>query len=183
MKEEKLKELIRKQVREALNEISQTGNVAGYQTPYAFTGKSDDAKESKKDWMKKINKQYGYTMVNEATPEALQDFYAYFRDMDTEDWEGSRNDETDVTKPPVNEAYMGDPEVGDIVKVMGSDYFGEITHTDSTHGDRFWVSYHDEPGNRGKFFNPRDLKVLYDSRHNEWTDAARSEHKRAYPNK
>jgi len=85
MNKEKLKDVIRKEVKSALNEISQTGNVAGYQTPFAFTGKDDEAREDKKDWMKKINKQYGYTLVNESTPEALQDFYAYFRNIDTGD--------------------------------------------------------------------------------------------------
>lgn len=82
----------------------------------------------------------------------------------------------------LNEAYMGDPEIGDIVSVKDTDYFGEITHTNDF-GDKYWVSYHDEPSNRGKYFFDRDLEVLYDSRYNEWTDAARSEHKRAYPNK
>ena len=100
----KLKDVIRKEVRSALNEISQTGNVAGYQTPFAFTGKSDEAEEDKKDWMKKINKQYGYTLVNESTPEALQDFYAYFRNINSEEWDGSRNDNTGDNQPPVTEA-------------------------------------------------------------------------------
>ncbi len=104
MNKEKLKDVIRKEVKSALNEISQTGNVAGYQTPFAFTGKNDEAKEDKKDWMKKINKQYGYTLVNESTPEALQDFYAYFRNINSEEWEGSKNDNTDDNRPPVTEA-------------------------------------------------------------------------------
>lgn len=81
MKRDRLKSLIKKEVREALNEISQTGNVAGYQTPFAFSGKSEEDEEDRKEWMKKVNKQYGYTMVNEATPEALQDFYAYFKNI------------------------------------------------------------------------------------------------------
>lgn len=104
MNKEKLKDVIRKEVKSALNEISQTGNVAGYQTPFAFTGKDDESKKDKKDWMKKINKQYGYTLVNESTPEALQDFYAYFRNINSEDWDGSRNDNTGDNRPPVTEA-------------------------------------------------------------------------------
>jgi len=104
MNKEKLKDVIRKEVKSALNEISQTGNVAGYQTPFAFTGKSDEAKEDKKDWMKKINKQYGYTLVNESTPEALQDFYAYFRNINSGEWDGSRNDNTGDKQPPVTDS-------------------------------------------------------------------------------
>lgn len=104
MNKEKLKDVIRKEVKSALNEISQTGNVAGYQTPFAFTGKDDESKKDKKDWMKKINKQYGYTLVNESTPEALQDFYAYFRNINSEEWDGSRNDNTGDNQPPVTEA-------------------------------------------------------------------------------
>jgi len=82
----------------------------------------------------------------------------------------------------LSEAYMGEPEVGDIVQVRGDDKFGEITHTDDS-GDNYWVSYHGESSNRGLFFHPRDLEVVYDSRYNEWTGNVKPEHKRAYSDK
>ena len=82
----------------------------------------------------------------------------------------------------LSEAYMGEPEIGDIVQVKGDDKFGEITHTDDT-GEKYWVSYHGEPSNRGLFFHPGDLEVVYDNRYNEWTSSVRPEHKRAYSDK
>lgn len=81
---DKLKELIKKEVKSVVNEISQTGNIAGYQTPYAFSDKGDDeSKKKRKKRLKKMNDTIGYTLVNDvATPEAMQDFYAYFHDID-----------------------------------------------------------------------------------------------------
>lgn len=79
MNKDKFREILKQEIRSVMNEISQTGDVAGYQTPFAFSGDSDEAKERRKKRLKKMNKQYGYTLVNDVmTPEALQDFYAYF---------------------------------------------------------------------------------------------------------
>ena len=39
-KMDKLKEIIRELIRKELSEASVTGDIAGYQTPYAFSGKS-----------------------------------------------------------------------------------------------------------------------------------------------
>lgn len=86
MKYKKFKEVVKQEIKELLynelNEISQTGNIAGYQTPFAFSGDSDDAREKRKKRLKQMNKQYGYTLVNDvATPEAMQDFYSFFSSM------------------------------------------------------------------------------------------------------
>lgn len=85
--DDKIKELIKKEVKSVVNEISQTGNIAGYQTPFAFSNTDDeDAKKKRKKRLKKMNDTIGYTLVNDvATPEAMQDFYAYFHDIDTEE--------------------------------------------------------------------------------------------------
>jgi len=48
---------------ESLEEISTTGDVAGYLTPFAF---SDNSDEEKKKRLKRIKKSTGYTAVTEA---------------------------------------------------------------------------------------------------------------------
>ena len=48
---------------EDLDEMTTTGDVAGYNTPFAFTGKG---KKSKKKRLKKLKKSTGYEPVNEA---------------------------------------------------------------------------------------------------------------------
>jgi len=58
----KLKEIIDEIVHEELEEASTTGNVPGYQTPYAFTGND---KESKKKKEKQATNSTGYTVVKE----------------------------------------------------------------------------------------------------------------------
>jgi len=46
---------------ESLEEITVTGNVAGYQTPFAFSSKEDEKKKKKR-----LKKSTGYTFVSEA---------------------------------------------------------------------------------------------------------------------
>ena len=46
---------------ESLEEITTTGDVAGYQTPFAFSSKEDEKKKKKR-----LKKSTGYTFVSEA---------------------------------------------------------------------------------------------------------------------
>ena len=46
---------------ESLEEITTTGNVAGYSTPFAFSSKEDEKKKKKR-----LKKSTGYTFVTEA---------------------------------------------------------------------------------------------------------------------
>ena len=46
---------------EGLEEITTTGNVAGYSTPFAFSSKEDEKKKKKR-----LKKSTGYTFVTEA---------------------------------------------------------------------------------------------------------------------
>ena len=48
---------------EDLDEITTTGNVAGYNTPFAFTGNSKKSKKKKKKYS---TNSTGYSIVNEA---------------------------------------------------------------------------------------------------------------------
>ena len=48
---------------EGLEEITTTGDVAGYLTPFAF---SDNSEEEKKKRLKRLKKSTGYTAVTEA---------------------------------------------------------------------------------------------------------------------
>ena len=48
---------------EGLEEITTTGDVAGYSTPFAF---SDNSEEEKKKRLKRIKKSTGYELVKEA---------------------------------------------------------------------------------------------------------------------
>lgn len=57
-KELKLRETIRKLVREMLSEISTTGNVAGYLTPNAFSGQKDRTAH-----VEKMAKSIGYSLT------------------------------------------------------------------------------------------------------------------------
>ncbi len=59
---DKLKEIIRELIRKELSEASVTGDIAGYQTPYAFTGKSAKGKKKKK---KISTNSTGYNVVKE----------------------------------------------------------------------------------------------------------------------
>jgi hypothetical protein len=56
--EEKLREVIRRTIDEMLDEISTTGNVAGYLTPYAFSGEKDRTSS-----VKKMASRIGYTLT------------------------------------------------------------------------------------------------------------------------
>ena len=63
------KELVKKLTMELLNdegleEITTTGDVAGYSTPFAFSTKEDEKKK-----LKRIKKSTGYTSVTEALNE------------------------------------------------------------------------------------------------------------------
>jgi hypothetical protein len=58
--EEKLREVIRTHITQQFNEISTTGNVAGYSTPYAFTG---DARDNERA-IQKMARSIGYTLTN-----------------------------------------------------------------------------------------------------------------------
>lgn len=60
-----VKEVLRK-VR-SMNEATTTGNVAGYQTPYAFSGEGDDEKK------KKAIERTGYTIVENRWLELKKD--------------------------------------------------------------------------------------------------------------
>ena len=68
-KMDKLKEFIRELIRKELSEASVTGDIAGYQTPYAFTGKSAKGKKKKK---KISTNSTGYDVVKEALNETPQ---------------------------------------------------------------------------------------------------------------
>ena len=46
---------------ESLEEITTTGNVAGYSTPFAFSSKEDEEKKKKR-----LKKSTGYSFVSEA---------------------------------------------------------------------------------------------------------------------
>ena len=46
---------------ESLEEITTTGDVAGYSTPFAFSSKEDEKKKKKR-----LTKSTGYSMVSEA---------------------------------------------------------------------------------------------------------------------
>ena len=49
---------------ESLEEITATGNVAGYSTPFAFSSKEDEKKKKKR-----LKKSTGYTFVSESVDE------------------------------------------------------------------------------------------------------------------
>ena len=65
MNEKKLKQYIRNFIKELmdedLEEVTTTGNVAGYNTPKAFSSKEDEEKKKKK-----LTKSTGYSVVKEA---------------------------------------------------------------------------------------------------------------------
>mgnify|MGYP001296917394 FL=1 len=56
-------ELVEKLIRQELNEMSVTGDIAGYQTPYAFSG---GRKKDKKKRKKNATNSTGYEIVREA---------------------------------------------------------------------------------------------------------------------
>ena len=56
-------ELVEKLIRQELYEMSVTGDIAGYQTPYAFSG---GRKKDKKKRKKKATNSTGYKIVREA---------------------------------------------------------------------------------------------------------------------
>ena len=66
---DKLKEIIRELIKKALDEASTSAATPGYQTPYAFTGKSAKGKKKKK---KISTNSTGYDVVKEALNETPQ---------------------------------------------------------------------------------------------------------------
>jgi len=58
-KEQRLREYIRKMVRELMNEISTTAGVPGYLTPHAFSGEKDRTAS-----VDRMAKRIGYTLTN-----------------------------------------------------------------------------------------------------------------------
>tara|TARA_B100002019_G_C20812881_1_gene376789 strand:+ start:164 stop:460 length:297 start_codon:yes stop_codon:yes gene_type:complete len=56
-------ELVEKLIRQELNELSVTGDIAGYQTPYAFSG---GRKKDKKKRKRNATNSTGYEIVREA---------------------------------------------------------------------------------------------------------------------
>ena len=56
-------ELVEKLIRQELNEMSVTGDIAGYQTPYAFSG---GRKKDKKKRKRNATNSTGYEIVREA---------------------------------------------------------------------------------------------------------------------
>jgi hypothetical protein len=64
--EERLRQKIREQIGFTLNEISTTGNVAGYLTPYAFAG--DGGSNTKR--VKRMAKMIGYTLTKQGKEDA-----------------------------------------------------------------------------------------------------------------
>ena len=67
MEEQKLRQYIRNFIKELkdedddLEEVTTTGNVDGYSTPFAFSSKEDEKKKKKR-----LKKSTGYTFVSEA---------------------------------------------------------------------------------------------------------------------
>jgi len=104
MDEEKFEEILKEKIKKILNEATRTGAVAPYHTPFAFNQSDEEGYESKEDWMKDVNKQYGYTLMNDvATPEAIQDFYAYFKDMPPGDYHRDDGYDREHELPPEND--------------------------------------------------------------------------------
>jgi hypothetical protein len=64
--EERLRQKIKEHINFALNEISTTGDVAGYLTPYAFAG--DGGSNAKR--AKKMAKMIGYTLTKQGKEDA-----------------------------------------------------------------------------------------------------------------
>jgi hypothetical protein len=96
--EERLREIIRKCIREALNEISTTANVAGYLTPNAFVGD----KHGNTNRIKQMAKSIGYSLTKRGAEDTkpgdkLQErFVAIQEGVKTlqENYYSYRNDET-----------------------------------------------------------------------------------------
>jgi hypothetical protein len=64
----KLREAIRKKVRKYLEEISTTGNVAGYLTPHAFSGEKGNAQR-----VQHVAKSIGYTLTKKGKEDTKAD--------------------------------------------------------------------------------------------------------------
>jgi hypothetical protein len=106
--EQKLRELIRELIKNELNEISTTGNIAGYLTPNAFAGDKHDSKKRIKDLARKI----GYTLTNRGSLDTkpgdkLQESLHSLQQMATElneNYYAYRNDATKLPHQKIGEA-------------------------------------------------------------------------------
>lgn len=69
MTKSEFKKLVREIIEDELEEISVTGNVAGYNTPHAFkkSDGTDTDDEPESDFVKRINTGTGYTKIKEGT--------------------------------------------------------------------------------------------------------------------
>ena len=69
MTKSEFKKLVREIIEDELEEISVTGNVAGYNTPHAFkkSDGTDTDDEPESDFVKRINTGTGYTQIKEGT--------------------------------------------------------------------------------------------------------------------
>jgi len=81
---DKLRKIIREIIQELLDEMTQTSDVAGYQTPYAFSG---DDEFNRKEWEKKKAKLSGnWNVVNKISKnndtllEGRRGVYHHYRD-------------------------------------------------------------------------------------------------------
>jgi hypothetical protein len=64
---------------ESVREMTTTMAVPGYNTPFAFKKDDEDEEEKLEERLRAVNRLVGYTDLDElTTPEALQDFKAYF---------------------------------------------------------------------------------------------------------
>ena len=105
---EKLREIIRKEIRKELLEISTTGNVAGYLTPRAFVGDKHDNTE----YVKQMAKKIGYSLTNRGKKDThvgdkLQESFDSLQQMATElneNYYAYRNDATKLPHQKIGEA-------------------------------------------------------------------------------
>lgn len=85
MKESELRHFIRevyKEFEEEMEEITTTGNVAGFQTPHAFAG--DDDEEPDSEYVKKLNRSTGYKQVDETAAPKNWETYKSTKEQEEE---------------------------------------------------------------------------------------------------
>lgn len=105
---EKLRKIIRELVNKELNEISTTGNIAGYLTPNAFAGDKHDSTKRIKDLAKKI----GYTLTTRGSLDTkpgdkLNESFNSLQQMANElneNYYAYRNDATKLPHQKIGEA-------------------------------------------------------------------------------
>jgi hypothetical protein len=113
-KELKLREAIRKKVRKYLDEISTTGNVAGYLTPHAFAGEKGN-----KDRVNRVAKSIGYSLTKKGKEDTKADklkeeFNTLKKELKvlTENYYAYRNDNTKLPHQKIGTA------ISEMVKQM-----------------------------------------------------------------